>query len=71
MSNIEDMAEEWEEEKEWNSSLYFEEFIGDEINRYLMNEKGMGYGYLSSNQAESLASDYIKLDKILSDIYNF
>ena len=71
MSNIEDMKEVWEEEKEWSPSLSFEEFIGDEINRYLMDEKGMGYGYLSSNQAESLARDYINLDKILSDIYNF
>ena len=71
MSNIEDMTEVWEEEKEWSPSLSFEEFIGDEINRYLMDEKGMGYGYLSSNQAESLARDYINLDKILSDIYNF
>ena len=71
MSNIEDMTEVWEEEKEWSPSLSFEEFIGDEINRYLMDEKGMGYGYLSSNQAESLARDYINLDKILSGIYNF
>lgn len=71
MSSMDDIKDDWEEEKEYESDLTFEEFLGDEINRYLMNEKGMGYGYLSSNQAESLASDYIKLDKILSDIYNF
>lgn len=71
MSSMDDIKDDWEEEKEYESDLSFEEFLGDEINRYLMNEKGMGYGYLSSNQAESLASDYIKLDKILSDIYNF
>ena len=71
MSSMDDIKDDWEEEKEYESDLTFEEFIGDEINRYLMDEKGMGYGYLSSNQAESLASDYIKLDKILSDIYNF
>lgn len=71
MSSMDDIKDDWKEEKEYDSSMTFEEFLGDEINRYLMDEKGMGYGYLSSNQAESLASDYIKLDKILSDIYNF
>jgi len=71
MSSMDDIKDDWKEEKKYDSSWTFEEFLGDEINRYLMNEKGMGYGYLSSNQAESLASDYIKLDKILSDIYNF
>lgn len=71
MSSMDDIKDDWEEEKAYGSDLTFEEFLGDEINRYLMNEKGMGYGYLSNNQAESLASDYIKLDKILSDIYNF
>ena len=71
MSNIEDMTEEWEEEKKWSPRLSFEEFIGDEINGYLMNEKGMGYGYLSTDRAVLLARNYINLDKILSDIYNF
>ena len=71
MSSMDDIKDDWKEEKKYDSSWTFEEFLGDEINRYLMNEKGMGYGYLSSNQAESLARDYINLDKILSDIYNF
>lgn len=71
MSSMDDIKDDWKEEKEYDSSMTFEEFLGDEINRYLMDEKGMGYGYLSNNSAETLASNYINLDKILSDIYNF
>ena len=71
MSSMDDIKDDWEEEKEYDSSTTFEEFLGDEINRYLMDEKGMGYRYLSNNSAETLARDYINLDKLLSDIYNF
>ena len=71
VATMKEQHEEWEEEKKWSPSLSFEEFIGDEINGYLMNEKGMGYGYLSTDRAVLLARNYINLDKILSDIYNF
>lgn len=70
MSNINDIKDDWREEKKYDSDLTFEEFLGDEINRYLMDEKGMGYDYLSNNSAETLARNYIKLDKIINDIYN-
>ena len=39
-SNIDDMEKYWEEEREDYTNLTFEEFIGDEVNRYLMDEKG-------------------------------
>lgn len=70
MSDINEIKDDWRKEKEYMSDLTFEEFLADEINRYLMNEKGMGYGYLSTNSAETLALNYIKLDNIINDIYN-
>ena len=70
MSNIDDIKDDWEEEKEYESDLTFEEFIGDEINRYLMDEKGMGYGYLSRANSRQIGRDFIELEELYNEIDN-
>jgi len=70
MSSMDDIKDDWEEEKEYESDLTFEEFIGDEINRYLMDEKGMGYGYLSRANSRQIGRDFIELEELYNEIDN-
>jgi len=70
MSSMDDIKDDWEEEKEYESDLTFEEFIGDEINRYLMDEKGMGYGYLSRANSMQIGRDFIELEELYNEIDN-
>lgn len=69
-SNIDDMEKYWEEEREDYTNLTFEEFIGDEVNRYLMDEKGMGYESISSANRMQIGRDFIELEKIYNGIDN-
>jgi vacuolar-type H+-ATPase subunit C/Vma6 len=69
-SNIDDMEKDWEEEREDDTNLTFEEFIGDEVNRYLMDEKGMGYESISRANSMQIGRDFIQLEKIYNGIDN-
>lgn len=69
-SNIDDMEKYWEEEREDYTNLTFEEFIGDEVNRYLMDEKGMGYESISRANRMQIGRDFIQLEKIYNGIDN-
>ncbi len=70
VSNIDDMEKYWEEEREDYTNLTFEEFIGDEVNRYLMDEKGMGYESISRANRMQIGRDFIQLEKIYNGIDN-
>lgn len=69
-SNIDDMEKYWEEEREDYTNLTFEEFIGDEVNRYLMDEKGMGYESISRANRMQIGRDFIELEELYNGIGN-
>jgi len=69
-SDIDDMEKDWEEEREDDTNLTFEEFIGDEVNRFLMDEKGMGYESISRANSMQIGRDFIQLEKIYNGIDN-
>ena len=70
-SNIDDMKKDWEKENwEYDTNLTFEEFIGDEVNRFLMDEKGMGYESISRANRMQIGRDFIQLEKIYNGIDN-
>jgi hypothetical protein len=73
MSGLSEIEDAWEEEREEDpdSTITFEQYLGEEIDEYLMREQGMGAQYLGRSGGTRVASEFIKLEKLLNDIYNF
>jgi hypothetical protein len=48
MSGLSEFEDAWQEEREEDpdSTITFEEYLGEEIDEYLMREQGMGAQYL-------------------------
>jgi len=73
MSGLSEIEDAWQEEREEDpdSTITFEQYLGEEIDEYLMREQGMGAQYLGRSGGTRVASEFIKLEKILNDIYEF